>query len=70
MNSSERTYYIVAGNRVEAHPYRHSTFESASNEAKRLARAFRGTTFVVFEAVEACMSPEDMITIKFDNIPF
>jgi len=53
----------------------HSHFDIAKGEASRLARNNPGTTFVVLEAVAACMKRDvDFVTLKNrredDGIPF
>lgn len=49
---------------------RHDSFNNASSEAKRLARANTGTEFVVLEAKAGFRISEPLTEIVYDPLPF
>ncbi len=67
---SKQAYWIVIGEEPSQTPFRHTSLQSAQAEAKRLARQNRGITFTVFQAIEANTSPEDVLTVSFEDYPF
>ena len=70
------TFWMVYGVGQRSPTQRHDTVESATAEAKRLARAHQGTAFVILRAIGAVVK-DDLKTVSFmedwiadDQIPF
>lgn len=64
MSGIPAQFWMVFGFGCGRPTHQHTSRESASAEAKRLARGLPGTTFVVLEAVEAVTKRE------FDTVTF
>lgn len=59
------TFWMIHGDGCPAPTRRHTSLESAAREARRLARASKGTTFVILKAVEGVRMREfDLITFS------
>ena len=69
----ERLFWVVVNNRFPTSiSYKHDTFESAENEAKRLARCNKGEKFVVLRSTTAYEVSEFIKTqySDWDDCPF
>lgn len=73
---SHQRFWMIYGDGQRAPAYKHSTEESASAEAKRLARLNPEVTFYILEAVEAVFK-RDIATVSLrgkssadDELPF
>lgn len=70
----KKTFWMVLG-KGEPH-FRHTSEESASREAERLAGLYPGFEFVVLESVKSCKKPPDVLWVAHhpeaddDGIPF
>lgn len=63
-----KRFWMVYGIGQARPVYQHATFESASNEAKRLAAQNTDITFVVLSAVRAYRTPPTVVEVEiFDE---
>jgi hypothetical protein len=69
---TKRTFWLVWCPENGAPTHKHETKESAGKEAERLARKYRGSTFVVLQSLHECLV-DDLRTIEHeitDEVPF
>lgn len=61
----DKQFWIVANNSFPTRiSYKHTNYQSATAEAKRLARMNKGERFVVMEAIQA-FEVDDLKTINY-----
>lgn len=62
-NTQSKKFWMVTGD-GNAPKVRHNTFQDASREAERLARAYPGNEFFVLESVEMLTQPTGFVRQK------
>lgn len=71
MSNLQQPFWMVYGMGQGAPTVRHDTSESAVAEARRLARANPGITFIVLASVRGYRTADPIVEIEFDDgIPF